>query len=86
MDGWLRVATEDVEDDAELERWVRTGVSFVRTLPPKRSSGIHKTCLACGREALPMRFDLDAATAFIACHARTAPPAALRAALRRRRP
>jgi len=36
MDGWLRVATEDVEDDAELERWVRTGVSFVRTLPPKR--------------------------------------------------
>jgi TfoX/Sxy family transcriptional regulator of competence genes len=35
MDGWLRVATEDVDDDAELERWVRTGVGFVRTLPPK---------------------------------------------------
>jgi hypothetical protein len=36
MDGWLRVQSEDVEDDDELERWVRTGVGFVRTLPPKQ--------------------------------------------------
>jgi hypothetical protein len=35
MDGWLRV---DVDADAEpddLRRWVGTGVSYVRTLPPK---------------------------------------------------
>jgi TfoX/Sxy family transcriptional regulator of competence genes len=33
--GWLRVTSADVESDAELERWVRTGVSYARTLPPK---------------------------------------------------
>jgi TfoX N-terminal domain len=35
MDGWLRV---DIDADAEpddLGRWIGTGVSFVRTLPPK---------------------------------------------------
>jgi hypothetical protein len=35
MDGWLRV---DIDADAaqdDLERWVATGVSYVRTLPPK---------------------------------------------------
>ena len=30
MDGWLRV------DDEDVERWVRTGVRYARSLPPKR--------------------------------------------------
>jgi hypothetical protein len=34
MTGWLRVDIE-AEDAAELERWVREGVSYVRTLPPQ---------------------------------------------------
>ena len=29
MDGWLRVNTE------EIEPWVRVGVSYARSLPPK---------------------------------------------------
>lgn len=36
MDGWLRVAAEGVESDADLERWVFRGVAYARTLPPKR--------------------------------------------------
>ena len=35
MTGWLRVPADAVEADRELESWVRTGVGFVRTLPPK---------------------------------------------------
>ena len=35
MDGWLYVATEAVEDDAALQRWVSHGVDYVRGLPPK---------------------------------------------------
>jgi TfoX/Sxy family transcriptional regulator of competence genes len=35
MDGWLRVDSDGVADDAELERWVRLGVAYARTLPPK---------------------------------------------------
>jgi hypothetical protein len=34
MDGWLRVDTEAVDDDA-LERWVNIGVNYARSLPPK---------------------------------------------------
>jgi hypothetical protein len=34
--GWLRVPSEDVGDDGELARWVELGVSFARSLPPKR--------------------------------------------------
>jgi TfoX/Sxy family transcriptional regulator of competence genes len=33
MDGWLRVAVD--AEHADLERWVGTGVAYVRTLPPK---------------------------------------------------
>jgi TfoX/Sxy family transcriptional regulator of competence genes len=36
MPGWLRVDAQDVQDDGELERWVRLGVEFARTLPAKR--------------------------------------------------
>jgi TfoX/Sxy family transcriptional regulator of competence genes len=35
MAGWLRVAAEDVSDDAELAGWVERGVAFARTLPAK---------------------------------------------------
>ena len=35
MNGWVRVNSEGVEDDAELKRWVEAGVGFARSLPPK---------------------------------------------------
>jgi TfoX/Sxy family transcriptional regulator of competence genes len=35
MDGWLRVAPEGVRTTRELERWVKRGVSYARSLPPK---------------------------------------------------
>ena len=35
MDGWLRVDTDGVAGDDELRGWVRHGVDYVRTLPPK---------------------------------------------------
>jgi TfoX N-terminal domain len=39
MDGWLRVDAEAVGTDAELRSWVRHGVAYVRSLPPKGSKG-----------------------------------------------
>lgn len=35
MDGWLRVDIDAYAADEELGPWVRHGVEFVRTLPPK---------------------------------------------------
>ena len=35
MDGWLRVAPEGVRTTRQLERWVRRGVAYARTLPAK---------------------------------------------------
>lgn len=35
MDGWLRVASEAVVDDAALARWVAVGVTTAAALPPK---------------------------------------------------
>lgn len=35
MTGWLRVADDAVESAADLERWVRIGVSAAAVLPPK---------------------------------------------------
>lgn len=35
MDGWLRVAGEGLEPP-NLEKWVARGVSYARSLPPKR--------------------------------------------------
>ena len=35
MDGWLRVATSAIEDDAELRRFVAIGVGYASSLPPK---------------------------------------------------
>jgi TfoX/Sxy family transcriptional regulator of competence genes len=36
MDGWLRVATEDVRTKPQLARWVTIGTAYARSLPPKR--------------------------------------------------
>ncbi len=38
MPGWLRVASKDVQSDAELARWVERGTSYARSLPAKASS------------------------------------------------
>lgn len=35
MKGWILVAPEATEDDAELERWVDAGIDFAGSLPPK---------------------------------------------------
>jgi hypothetical protein len=35
MQGWLRVDAEGVQTMAELEPWVRRGVAYARSLPPK---------------------------------------------------
>jgi TfoX/Sxy family transcriptional regulator of competence genes len=36
MQGWMRVAPEGLRAKRELERWVKRGVSYARSLPPKR--------------------------------------------------
>jgi TfoX/Sxy family transcriptional regulator of competence genes len=35
MRGWVMVAPEGLESDAGLEDWVKRGVEFVLSLPPK---------------------------------------------------
>jgi TfoX/Sxy family transcriptional regulator of competence genes len=35
MDGWLRVDSEGVRTKRQLERWVRRGVGYARSLPAK---------------------------------------------------
>jgi TfoX/Sxy family transcriptional regulator of competence genes len=34
IDGWVRVEVEGLRTRAQLERWVRRGVQYVRGLPP----------------------------------------------------
>ena len=36
MQGWLRVDTEDVSTKRQLAKWVNVGVTYARSLPPKR--------------------------------------------------
>jgi hypothetical protein len=36
MAGWLRVDDDAVHTKRQLERWVRIGVGYAGTLPPKR--------------------------------------------------
>jgi TfoX/Sxy family transcriptional regulator of competence genes len=36
MQGWLRVDAEGLRTKRQLEPWVRRGVAFARSLPPKR--------------------------------------------------
>jgi hypothetical protein len=38
MRGWLRVDAEGVEHGSGLEPWVRRGVAYARSLPPKGSN------------------------------------------------
>jgi hypothetical protein len=38
MDGWLRVHPDGVRTKSQLERWVARGVSYARSLPPKRKA------------------------------------------------
>src|SRR3954471_19930192 len=35
MDGWLRVDDEGVRTKRQLEPWVKVGVDYARSLPPK---------------------------------------------------
>ncbi len=35
MKGWIYVAPEGYQSDADLEMWVRQGIDFARSLPPK---------------------------------------------------
>jgi len=35
MDGWLRVSDDVTRDDDGLARWVRVGVGYAASLPPK---------------------------------------------------
>jgi TfoX/Sxy family transcriptional regulator of competence genes len=35
MNGWLRIAPEGFRTQRDLERWVKRGVSYARTLPSK---------------------------------------------------
>ncbi len=35
MHGWLRVEAEGVRTKAQLERWVKRGVDYAKSLPPK---------------------------------------------------
>jgi TfoX/Sxy family transcriptional regulator of competence genes len=35
MAGWLRVRRDALDDDEVLRTWVRRGVAYARTLPPK---------------------------------------------------
>jgi TfoX/Sxy family transcriptional regulator of competence genes len=36
MTGWLHVATAAVENDEDLAQWVRRGVGYAKSLPPKK--------------------------------------------------
>ena len=36
MDGWLRVDTAGVRTKRQLESWVKRGVAYATSLPPKR--------------------------------------------------
>ncbi|NUR74738.1 MAG: TfoX/Sxy family protein [Thermoleophilia bacterium] len=36
MQGWLRVATEDVKTKRQLAKWVGLGTAYARSLPAKR--------------------------------------------------
>lgn len=35
MDGWLRIAPDGYRTKRDLERWVKRGVSYARSLPAK---------------------------------------------------
>jgi TfoX/Sxy family transcriptional regulator of competence genes len=36
MDGWLRIDAAGLSTDRQLQQWVARGVTYARSLPPKR--------------------------------------------------
>src|SRR5258708_7608070 len=38
MDGWLRVDPAGLQSKRDLERWVKLGVAYAKSLPPKGST------------------------------------------------
>ena len=38
MDGWLRIDADALEDEADFADWVSRGVTYARSLPPKRKT------------------------------------------------
>jgi hypothetical protein len=36
MEGWLRVANENLKTKAQLSKWARIGTTYARSLPPKK--------------------------------------------------
>jgi TfoX-like protein len=36
MDGWLHIDPEGVESERQVAPWVKRGVAYARSLPPKR--------------------------------------------------
>jgi len=36
MSGWVMVSQEGIENDKDLEKWIRTGDSYVSSLPRKK--------------------------------------------------
>ena len=36
MSGWLRLDSDDVRQKRELSKWIDIGVSYAKSLPPKR--------------------------------------------------
>lgn len=36
MDGWLRIDPEGVRTKRQLQSWVKRGVAYARSLPPKK--------------------------------------------------
>ena len=35
MRGWITVSDDNLDNDSDLEHWVRQGTKYARTLPPK---------------------------------------------------
>jgi TfoX/Sxy family transcriptional regulator of competence genes len=36
MPGWLRISSDDLDDDDQLSGWVSRALRYARSLPPKR--------------------------------------------------
>jgi hypothetical protein len=36
MNGWLRVEADGVRTKRQLESWIKPGVDYAKSLPPKR--------------------------------------------------
>ena len=39
MDGWLRIAADDVAGEDALASWVELGIGYARSLPPRQPAG-----------------------------------------------